>query len=1096
MSFITGLFSEVPFLLFPSDWLGWLGLFVWLGVLGISLWYWRGYNKNWDRTNWIILLVLISLTPITSLLLGIRLPILNSYPPPGIVLEPVGPALIIFSAVPWVWAAGLLGPAGAAVVAAISGFFLAYWDTHSVFTPLEYASLATLLAVAISQRYRTRWYSLLRYPTISVLCIALIYPLFNIPGIVFLTQGSLTARIDYAIMQLPTAWLTVGISLIIAGVVTEFLRMFMPLSWGGQPPWLPSPAESKLENRLIFGMAPLAVALVLTLMIANWVVAGDAAQKMLEERMSSASSLTANEIPIFLDTGQSLLLQFVADERLSDTSATPEELQDVLAQMLRSAPYFRQLFLLEQDGSSVTGYPLDVYDDDFASIEERIGIDLALNGVLIQAYTIPPLESDLSARITFIAPISNEETQRVLVGRTDLFTNPLSKSIITSLNSLEDVNGVGYLLDEDGRVIYHPDPSQLMELYPRPEYVEPKSYTDTAPDGTRQLAFFRPAVGRPWSVMMAVPSQSAQQLAVSLSAPILIMIIAIALIALFMMHMGLRLVTSSLATLAAQANRIAQGELDQPLPVEGNDEIAQLSRAFEKMRLRLKDRLLELNQLLEVSQGVASSLEMEKAVLPILKSVLSTGGVSARVVLAPAILPDTSEDDSQPSRFSFGQKADFYADLDEQILTMMMNEEDLVIPNTQTSSINFLPGTPHPSAMAAVALRHENMYYGVLWIAFDHPHSFTDEEMRFINTLAGQAALAASNSHLFMTAEIGRQRLAAILASTPDPVLVTDQRDRLLLLNPAGLQLFRTHARSDIGKPVSEVFDQPELVELMRASKTDDETIEVEFDNERIFLATASSVIADAKSVGRVCILQDVTHFKELDALKTEFVATVSHDLRSPLTLMRGYATMLEMVGDLNSQQEGYVQKIVVGVESMSRLVNNLLDLGRIEANVGLRLEMISVPYLVDQVIESLSLQAAQKKILVRTAVPNDTMPLVEADQALITQALHNLVENAIKYTPSGGDVRVNVRVQGANIIFLVRDTGIGVSPVDQPRLFERFYRSANREAKRERGTGLGLAIVKSIAERHGGQVGLQSQLGSGSTFFFSIPIRQPKQTP
>jgi signal transduction histidine kinase len=202
---------------------------------------------------------------------------------------------------------------------------------------------------------------------------------------------------------------------------------------------------------------------------------------------------------------------------------------------------------------------------------------------------------------------------------------------------------------------------------------------------------------------------------------------------------------------------------------------------------------------------------------------------------------------------------------------------------------------------------------------------------------------------------------------------------------------------------------------------------------------------------------------------------------------------MLEMVGDLNNQQEGYVQKIVVGVESMSRLVNNLLDLGRIEAKIGLRLEMLSVHDIVENVVESLSMQAAQKHIEVKTSIPKEAVPLVEADQALLTQALHNLVENAIKYTPSGGEVTVSTHIEQDQIVFEVQDNGIGISPIDQPRLFEKFYRSANREAKRERGTGLGLAIVKSIAERHGGQVGVQSQLGSGSTFFIAIPIKQPK---
>jgi PAS domain S-box-containing protein len=440
-----------------------------------------------------------------------------------------------------------------------------------------------------------------------------------------------------------------------------------------------------------------------------------------------------------------------------------------------------------------------------------------------------------------------------------------------------------------------------------------------------------------------------------------------------------------------------------------------------------------------------------------------------------------------------GVDANIYAPYDEQILLLMQNEDEIIISNTNIgSSLTFPVGVPRPDALIALSLHHENLYYGVLWLAFRRPHNFPTEEKRFLITLAGQAALAASNAHLFRTAEIGRQRLEAILASTADPVLVTDHRNRLLLLNPAALLLFRMQAQSSVGKPIADVIEQPELVELMQVLQTEEDTVEVTLYEERVYLATASSIMADNRPVGRVCILQDVTHFKELDALKTEFVATVSHDLRSPLTLMRGYATMLEMVGDLNSQQEGYVQKIVVGVESMSRLVNNLLDLGRIEANVGLRLEMLSVHDVIEQVTESLSMQAAQKQIRLHTSIPTEAIPFIEADQALLNQALHNLVENAIKYTPSKGEVHISVHVRQDVMVFEVKDNGIGVSPVDQPRLFERFYRSANREAKRERGTGLGLAIVKSIAERHGGEVGVSSQLGSGSTFYIAIPIRQP----
>jgi two-component system, OmpR family, phosphate regulon sensor histidine kinase PhoR len=315
------------------------------------------------------------------------------------------------------------------------------------------------------------------------------------------------------------------------------------------------------------------------------------------------------------------------------------------------------------------------------------------------------------------------------------------------------------------------------------------------------------------------------------------------------------------------------------------------------------------------------------------------------------------------------------------------------------------------------------------------------------------------------------------------------------------------------GLPVEQVINQYELVALLHTSP--DEKIsrslsaaaatsaEITMPDGKIYLATASSIRSEGRPIGRVCILRDITHFKELDALKSEFVATVSHDLRSPLTLMRGYATMLEMVGDLNEQQTSYVRKIVTGIESMTRLVTTLLDLGRIEAGVNLQSEMVPVQDVIERVVGSLQLQASQKQITISTEISPHTIPLVEADQALLQQALHNLVENAVKYTETGGQVTIRVGpgpvsrplTSPDRLLFEVSDTGIGIAPVDLPRVFEKFYRGGQKEARKRQGTGLGLAIVKSIAERHHGQVWVESQLGKGSTFYLTIPFRQSKDT-
>jgi signal transduction histidine kinase len=365
-----------------------------------------------------------------------------------------------------------------------------------------------------------------------------------------------------------------------------------------------------------------------------------------------------------------------------------------------------------------------------------------------------------------------------------------------------------------------------------------------------------------------------------------------------------------------------------------------------------------------------------------------------------------------------------------------------------------------------------------------------------VTTLAGQAALAVANAHLFLNVEASRRQLEAILNSTPDPVIVTYHRNRLLLANrAAAAALGRAVDDTRSGMETEKAIKLKPLLALLQSTTSEEQSAEVVLADKRTYLATASSVMMEDRRIGRVCIMRDVTHFKELDTMKSEFVATVSHDLRSPLTLMRGYATMLDTVGELNEQQQNYVKKIVSGVENMSRLVNNLLDLGRIEIGVGLQVENVSVLDIIERVTGALQLQASQKNIALNVELPRDMPHAVEADQALLHQALYNLVENAIKYTPKGGGVTIRALSQAGYLIFAVEDSGMGIPAEELPRLFEKFYRGKQREARIQPGSGLGLAIVSSIAASHGGRVWVASAPGRGSTFYLQIPLVQPKDS-
>ncbi|MGZ9222845.1 MAG: ATP-binding protein, partial [Anaerolineales bacterium] len=449
-----------------------------------------------------------------------------------------------------------------------------------------------------------------------------------------------------------------------------------------------------------------------------------------------------------------------------------------------------------------------------------------------------------------------------------------------------------------------------------------------------------------------------------------------------------------------------------------------------------------------------------------------------------------------PLRFADGLEQDVYMHLDQQILSLTEEQERLVMATlSRTRGLILDPNLPHPESLIAVALRHENRYYGVLWSAYNKQHVFSESDIRFISTLASQAALAVVNIRLFLTVEVSRRQLEAILNSTPDPVLVTDASNRLILANPAAGQVFGVTVRRGEKPDLQRVVQVKELNELLQASSMERRSVEIPMPDGRTYLAMASAMTAEGKVVGRVCILRDVTQLKELDTLKSDFVATVSHDLRSPLTLMRGYATMLEMAGSLNDQQKNYAKMIVHGVDNMAKLVSNLLDLGRIDFGVGLQVESSPVLDVLERVTGSLQVQAKQKQISLGVEIPRDMPHAIEADQALLHQALYNLAENALKYTPEGGEVTVHLQTSPSALTFAIQDSGIGIPTNDMPRLFEKFYRGTNRAALAQRGTGLGLAIVKSIAERHGGKVWVESELGKGSIFYLQIPLTQLKES-
>jgi PAS domain S-box-containing protein len=1069
----------------PSDLLGWFAWFLFLVIIILLNRQWWTFNQplNQWRKRTLIFLV-ISVPFLTLIIPGFQFQL------SGDLFSVQTSPVLLLAAVPWFLAAGLLGPAGAATIAMFSGVMIALWGDHNSFFPLELTILATWLGWMMFQRYRTPLFRGLRHPILAAIVLSFSYILLELAGSMFLGQGSLVDRVDHALLHIGPASISLIISVMVAGVVAEVVSLSVKSYWGARKASLPSPAESKLTGRFLFSVVPLSVILLIILIVGDWVVARNAARQMLQGQMEIASETAAQSVPFFLETGQNIILRMARENNFDQS---PEQLRALLLSERREVPYFSQLIYVDVQGNYIASDPDDAINSLELSSEELDGINLA-SIVPTQIVSITPLQGSKAAILSFITGVENQDGDLVgvLLGRNDLAANPFAKPLLTSIESLSSVDGEGVLVDQNGFILYHPDPSKIMTQYLGWRGEIDQFYELSSPEETSRFIYYRPAVGQSWDVIFTVPAKYAQQQALDIALPLLGIISILSIAAIFIFRFGLRVVTSSLYILTVEADRMSHGKLDNPLTANGEDEVGQLRRAFEKMRKSLKSRMDEQNRLLIVSRGVASTLDLEESIKPVLDAALVTEASSARVFLLPSVMPNTAAGPSAPFRFGAGYVSEQYAYLDEQVVELTRKQDILKLSSlTRPRLLSFPQDSARPDALLAVALRHENLFYGTLWLAFEHPHRFFEEETRYVVTLAGYAALAAANARLFLTAEIGRQRLEAILTSTPDPVLVTDQSDNLILTNVAAQRVFGLDDETSIGKPIFDVITHEEFATLMRAATDQPQSAELQLDNEKVYFATSSPIQADGQGIGRVCVLRDVTSFKQLDALKSEFVSTVSHDLRSPLALIQGYTSMLEFVGELNAQQSEYLKKITLETEKTSHLVKNLLDLGRIEAGIGLRLEKKPVDDVVHRVVDALQMQANQKRIQLNTEKTETELPLIEGDQALLQQALYNLVENAIEFTDSGGTVGIRLKMGEEHVIYEVFDNGIGISPADQHKLFERFFRVSRKERREEGGSGLGLAIVKSIADKHGGKVWVKSQLGTGSTFFLEVPLKQ-----
>ena len=337
-----------------------------------------------------------------------------------------------------------------------------------------------------------------------------------------------------------------------------------------------------------------------------------------------------------------------------------------------------------------------------------------------------------------------------------------------------------------------------------------------------------------------------------------------------------------------------------------------------------------------------------------------------------------------------------------------------------------------------------------------------------------------------------RNRSSAILGSMVEGVAVVAADERILFCNWAFEQILELPQGSSQGRTLVEALRQADLIALVREalSGVEELTGEVEVGTvrRRNFSVTAAPVRA-AGANGAVMVLHDITELRRLERVRRDFVANVSHEFKTPLTAIQGFAeTLLNGALDDKANRERFVEIIREHAWRLARLTDDLLKLSRIEAG-RLELEMrpIRVEALVNGCVETARLNAKTRGLEIHVDLQKNS-PAVRGDGAQLGEVLQNLLDNALQYTPSGGHIEVKARSNGHEVVFTVSDTGIGIPQSDLERVFERFYRVDAARSREAGGTGLGLAIARHIVEAHGGRIWVESAIGQGSRFHFSIP--------
>jgi two-component system NtrC family sensor kinase len=497
----------------------------------------------------------------------------------------------------------------------------------------------------------------------------------------------------------------------------------------------------------------------------------------------------------------------------------------------------------------------------------------------------------------------------------------------------------------------------------------------------------------------------------------------------------------------------------------------------------LQQRVDELETIYQIGRTITGQLDLDSVLTTVVDAAVSITGAEEGNLL---LLDEESGELYMRAAKNFQE---------EFVQTFRLPVDDTYAGQVMQTGKPLFMNTPDPKKIKTSYLVYSIIYVplifhgkpiGVLGVDNrDTSKSFSDQHITLLSTMADYAAIAIENAKLYSQTEVERRKFENILTQVEDGVIVVNDELKLQMVNHTVVSAFGLDGQELIGQPFEDVFTERDLIMAIRGESLDPQRIEIRI-QDKIYRVQVTSV----PDVGTVLALHDITYLKELDHLKTDFVNTVSHDIRTPLTSIMGYVELIKRGGEVTEMQNEYILRVQSSVHHITSLISEVLDLGKIEIGVGDEFTNIELEPIIKEILVEQEQLASEKGQTLEVTLPNE-LPIVFGDGTQLRQMIENLLGNACKYTPPNGKINFTIQVEKEQVILQVADTGCGIPLDEQSKIFDRFYRASNVTPEVS-GTGLGLAITKSVVENHRGRIWVDSMIGKGSVFTVVLPTLTP----